>query len=97
MTSKEFTALYRQIVLENGYTREPERWTNNTGNPQNFEEARGHLLWMLDEMDKMPSWGIHGATEKWHAWRGFIQGCLWMNDYRTIDEMREHSRGLTYR
>lgn len=94
MTTKELTKLYREIIMEQGYVVEPER--NDTAkSAPTWDGCRQHLLWMLDEMDKL-NLLEPDLQGKWHAWRGFVQGALWIGEIRTIDEMRDDSRGLVY-
>lgn len=46
-----------------------------------------HVRWMLDELRDLT-----GA--KAMRWLGFVQGVLWMQGIYTIDQMREHNKGL---
>lgn len=56
----------------------------------------GHLLWMIDEIDKMLAQpGVD--MEKVMRWVGFLQGALWCNQVCTIDEMRDHCRSVPVR
>ena len=103
MTTKELTTLYREIIQREGYVAPPKK-SDTRDFPASVEDTRQHLLWMLDEMDKMyliTAIGVAPRTEessreKWHAWRGFVQGVLWLMEWRTIDEMRDDARGITY-
>ncbi len=54
------------------------------------EDGKGlpHARWMCDE-----SWGIDEAS-KLHRWLGYVQSILVSSGQFTLDEVREHSRGL---
>lgn len=46
---------------------------------------RNHVLWMIDEIDRMVD---AGRLEKAFRWLGFVQGWLWATERRTIDVLR---------
>lgn len=49
--------------------------------------AERHALHMIDEMLKMED------PVKLNRWFGFLQGVMWMLALRTIDELRDETRG----
>jgi hypothetical protein len=61
-----------------------------------------HVLWMLDEMDKMdlphdfPDPSYLADLEKFHRWLGFVQGVLWGHGIFDLDELREQTRQVTH-
>lgn len=77
---KKLCAKYTDIV-----TKHHNRFTE-PGMRNNLEIARGHILYMLK---KIPNLDTHG---KQNRWIGFVQGWLWSNGIRNIDEMREDIR-----
>jgi hypothetical protein len=54
--------------------------------------ARAHLSWMCVEARKFVD---AGRIEKAMRWLGFIQGCLWLLAYSTLNELKEDSRPAT--
>jgi len=53
------------------------------------DEQRDHVLWMLDEIPKMPT----ADRGKANRWLGFVQGWLWTKGW-SIDQMRKDVRSL---
>ncbi len=52
------------------------------------ESTFPHIRWMCDQMLLMEDKG------KLNRWLGFIQGTLWRDGIRTIDQMREEVRKI---
>lgn len=53
-----------------------------------------HILWMCDEIsDRREAFDISNYF-KINRWLGFIQGYLYSNKLRTIDELRNETRGI---
>ncbi len=59
---------------------------------------RDHVIWMCQELLRYQG-GVSArgfdTPAKLNRWLGFIQCYLWVNDLRTIDEMRADIRNLT--
>lgn len=55
--------------------------------------ANEHIIWMCDEI---LTWEMPDAIKlfKINRWLGFIQGYLYSNKLRTIDELRNETRGI---
>lgn len=53
------------------------------------EAALGHARWMLDRIDLLVE---RGETGKANRWLGFVQGCLWMQGFYSIDSLKAHNR-----
>lgn len=59
-----------------------------------------HILWMLSEMEARLC-EVHETAEareesiaKRNRWLGFVQALLYARGVRTIDELREETRGI---
>lgn len=48
-----------------------------------------HIRWMLKQL---PQFIEEGKTDKINRWLGFIQGVLWLEEYFSIDDMRDHNK-----
>ena len=48
-----------------------------------------HCLGMLDQMERFV---VEDRMDKVFRWLGFVQGCLWMAGYYTLDELKNHNR-----
>ncbi len=57
-------------------------------------DRRDHLRWMCEQLIRYQGVGAFESASKFDRWLGFIQGCLWMEGLRTIDEMRADIRNL---
>jgi len=57
--------------------------------PKSPIEILSHCHWMLDEIKNFISQGRIGKAFRW---LGFIQGCLWVLGYFSLEEIRGHSR-----
>jgi len=44
-------------------------------------------------LEKIREFVDAGKLEKAFRWLGFVQGCLWCHEIRSIDEMRDDNRG----
>lgn len=84
-----YWSAHRQLNLRNllnAYTvRNPVRYGGG-GDPSR-EAALAHIAWMCTQIPEL-------HQSKANRWIGFIQGVLWMTGQRTIDELREESRGI---
>jgi hypothetical protein len=48
-----------------------------------------HIAWMCDEVAFQPTMKFDGSPDKANRWLGFVQGVLWSQGLRTIDQLRE--------
>lgn len=82
---KEVAARYAAELKKDGYIAIENRGATGASSQM------GHIVWMCERISMMLS---VGSTYKAHRWLGFIQGVLWVNGYRTIDQMAEQNRGM---
>ena len=82
---KQLCEEYR-ITIEKHRNRFTEPGMHN-----NFEIARGHVLYMLKQIPDL------GDPGKQNRWIGFVQGWMWSVGLRNIDEMREDIRQVMNR
>jgi len=80
---KKFLDIYRER-LRTDYNDSTGFFAMTEDNEADYK----HLLWMLEEIEKMTD------ESKRNRWIGFIQGYFWSIRLFTIDEMREHVREL---
>jgi hypothetical protein len=48
-----------------------------------------HLMWMCCQLQEFVT---EGKLDKANRWLGFVQGCLWLYDFYSIEEMKDHNR-----
>lgn len=111
MTNQELVAFYRKAIYDSWdpFVEDAEM---ESVSPESVYQAGGndsgvcispystseHLLFMLDEMDKMLTdtrlerLGDQQLLAKFNRWMGFVQGCLWTNNCFTLNELRDHVR-----
>lgn len=66
---------------------------------QKYESSsnQSHIIWMIDEIFKMLENVQEDKIEKLfkiNRWLGFIQGYLYSHLLRTVDELRNETRGI---
>jgi hypothetical protein len=85
---KKLVETYRSELASLG--REPARM-NLTKKARDLRpiEIENHLLWMCDRI--LHEETASGVTNKTHRWLGFVQGCLFMLNGFSVEEMRSHS------
>ena len=106
---KELIEQYRRAIKSQWDDMQPERLydfleAQNCALPQRpssitaWHDAR-HVLWMLDEMDKMLAQSGTceqncRTLEKLNRWLGFVQGVLWKDCFFDLDELRDQTRQI---
>lgn len=67
----------------------PVNQTLTYGDTTSFE----HLLWMCEHCEpRVRDDGQGMPTDKYSRWLGFIQGCLIMHGFTTVEEERNRTR-----
>ena len=66
----------------------PSRRANTGCKSISKQERVRHLMWMLEEIIRMPN----DRFEKANRWLGFVQGSMWSLGIRSVDEMRDDNR-----
>lgn len=56
---------------------------------QKFYEKYNHISEMIP---KIKTFLNENNTEKANRWLGFIQGVLWMDEWYTLDELKDHNK-----
>lgn len=90
---------YIQELHDLGY--EPEE-ASSEGPTPSFEEQLKHVAWMctrmksflehMDDTEHPDGYPELLAYLKVHTWLGFVQGVLWVQNHKTIRQMRDDNR-----
>lgn len=79
---------YAQLIRQRGY-----RATNQTEIPQGDPTDPSHLLWMCEWcIPRVRDDGQGMSVDKYSRWLGFIQGCLIMQGWTTVEAERDRTR-----
>jgi hypothetical protein len=78
----EVLAVYAVLLSESGYPAERQEGENDVSRLSTLQLRHAH--WMCNEARAFPA----DKVKKKMRWLGFIQGVLWANGFRTIEEMR---------
>lgn len=104
---KQIIEVYRATLLGMPAMKgaRPVKMDTNTHGVKSTISMVNHLLWMLDEIERMRAeayaasgtgnWSLSQKVDahgKINRWLGFIQGWLWHQGVFTIDEMRDQVR-----
>lgn len=91
---KETLTNYRTQLANHGLSAQTPQRCDTSQRSVVRPERRRHLLWMIDTLlaDLKHAPVDVDVSGKANRWLGFIQGVLWADEYRSIDEMREDNR-----
>jgi len=79
---------YRDMLRHKGFAP-----VNHTEIPLGDPTCEAHLLWMCEHcIPLIRDDGMGMAVDKYSRWLGFVQGCLVMRGYTTVEEERQKTR-----
>lgn len=79
---------YKKVLEMKGF--KPKNHTEIENGDPTCEE---HLLWMCDHcIPRVRDDGFGMSVDKYSRWLGYIQGCLIMRGYTTVEEERNRTR-----
>jgi len=79
---------YRDMLKRKGF--KPK---NHTQIPNGDPTSEEHLLWMCEHCIPLVRDDGQGmAVDKYSRWLGFVQGCLIMREYTTVEKERNKTR-----
>jgi hypothetical protein len=79
---------YRDMIRARGF-----KPVNETEYPGGDPTSPGHLLWMCEHcIPLVRSDGYGMSVDKYSRWLGFIQGCLIMHGWTTVQAERDRTR-----
>jgi hypothetical protein len=79
---------YRDLIKSKGFTAK-----NHTEIPDGNPTSPEHLLWMCEHcIPLVRSDGYGMSVDKYSRWLGFVQGCLIMHGWTTVQAERDRTR-----
>lgn len=86
--SRKAFEYYAQLLRQNGF-----RPVNHTEIEDGDPTSEEHLLWMCEHCEPLVRDDGHGmSVDKYSRWLGFVQGCIIMRGYTTVQEERDRTR-----
>jgi hypothetical protein len=85
---------YQSLLKEKGYkAKELKNLDSKIDAAVFMQEHEGifnHVLWMCKELEKT----VEKDMEKSQRWLGFVQACLWVGGFYSINELRAQIKSI---